>query len=105
MGTLEGHITIAPLEPVVREGKAEPTPAPEVYAAYPLIIYERDGKTEVERVTADADGSYRVVLPAGTYVVDAVRHGVGGAGELPREVNVAAGRATRLDVDIDTGIR
>jgi hypothetical protein len=70
-----------------------------------LVIYERDGKTEIERVTGDAEGNYRVVLPAGTYVVDTVRHGVGGAAELPREVSVVAGRVTRLDVDIDTGIR
>jgi hypothetical protein len=104
-GAIEGHITIGPLVPVVREGEAEPTPAPEVYAAYPLVIYEQDGKTEVERVTADADGNYRVVLPAGTYVVDTIRQGVGGAGKLPREVNVVAGQVTRLDVDIDTGIR
>jgi hypothetical protein len=54
-GVLEGHLTIGPLSPVVIVGQAEPTPAPEVYAAYPIVIFDLDGKTEVARVTADAE--------------------------------------------------
>jgi hypothetical protein len=102
-GVLEGHVTIGPLVPVVREG--EPTPGLEVYAAYPIIIYARDGKTEIARAQVDASGNFCVVLPVGTYVVDIVHRGIGGGKGLPREVLIASGQVTRVDVEIDTGIR
>jgi len=104
-GVLEGHLTIGPLSPVTIAGQAEPTPAPEVYAAYPIVIYEPDGKTEVTRVTADADGNYRLVLPVGTYLVNTQPEGIAFSKDLPQEITILNGQVTRLDVDIDTGIR
>jgi hypothetical protein len=104
-GTLEGHVTIGPLVPVVQEGEAEPTPAPEVYAAREVVVFERDGKTEVARLKIDASGNYRAELPAGTYVVDINHVGIDTAADLPREIDITAQGVTRLDIDIDTGIR
>ena len=104
-GTLEGQVTIGPLVPVVREGEAEPTPAPEVYAAREIVIYKGNGKTEVTRLEIDASGWYRGVLPAGTYVVDINHLGIDSAASLPLEITITAGGVVRLDIDIDTGIR
>jgi hypothetical protein len=104
-GTLEGHVTIGPLVPVVRQGEPEPTPAPEVYAARQIVVFARDGQTEVARAQVDAGGDYRVTLPAGTYVVDINHAGIDRAADLPKTVQISAGQVTRLDVDIDTGIR
>ena len=104
-GVLEGHVMISPLAPVAREGEPEPTPAPEVYAAYPIIIYARDGKTEIARAQVDANGNFRLTLPVGTYIVDTIHRGVGGGKGLPRAVEIVSGQVTRVDVEIDTGIR
>lgn len=104
-GTLEGHVTIGPLVPVLREGEVEPTPAPEVYAARAIVVFRQDGETEVTRLQIDADGDYRAELPAGTYVVDINHSGIDRAADLPREIEIIAGQVTRLDIDIDTGIR
>ena len=104
-GTLEGHVTIGPLVPVMREGEPEPTPAPEVYASRQIVIYAQDGRTEITRVQIDAKGSYRVTLPVGTYVVDINRIGIDRGIDLPKTVEIVSGGVTRLDVDIDTGIR
>ena len=104
-GVLEGHVTIGPLVPVVREGEPEPTPAPEVYASRQIVIYAQDGRTEVARVQIDPRGDYRVELAVGTYVVDINYVGIDTAKELPKSVQIRAGKITRLDVDIDTGIR
>lgn len=104
-GTLQGHVTIGPLVPVVREGELEPTPAPEVYAARKIVVYEKDGATVAAQVDIDAQGNYAVGLPAGSYVVDINRLGIDSAAGLPTEVIVRAGEVTVLDVDIDTGIR
>ena len=98
-------MTIGPLVPVVREGEPEPTPAPEVYAIRQMVIFAADGQTEVTRVQIDAQGNYRVELPVGTYVVDINHAGIDMAKELPKTVEIAAGETTRLDVEIDTGIR
>lgn len=102
---LEGHVTIGPLVPVVIEGVPEPTPAPEVYAAREIVIFSSDGKTEVAWAKIDAEGNYRIELAVGTYVVDINHAGIDFAKGLPHEVVILAGQATRLDVDIDTGIR
>ena len=104
-GVFEGHVTIGPLVPVVREGEPEPTPAPEVYASRQIVIYASDGRTEVARVQIDGKGNYRVELAAGTYVVDINHVGIDMAKWLPRTVEIVAGQVTRLDLDIDTGIR
>jgi hypothetical protein len=104
-GTLEGHVTIGPLVPVVREGEPEPTPAPEVYASRQIVIYAKDGRNEITRVEIDAQGNYRVELPAGTYVVDINRMGIDRGIDLPTKVEILEGATTRLDVEIDTGIR
>ncbi|MGB3903843.1 MAG: hypothetical protein WBB22_02885 [Anaerolineae bacterium] len=104
-GMLEGHVTIGPLVPVVREGEPEPTPAPEVYASRQIVIYAQDGRTEITRVQIDAKGNYRVTLPVGTYVVDINRIGIDRGIDLPKTVEIVSGGVTRLDVEIDTGIR
>ena len=108
-GTLEGYVTIGPLVPVSREGVPAPTPAPEVYAAREIVIYAEDGQSEVARAqinhSVDYRGSYRITLPIGTYVVDIIRIGVDRGASLPAKVEILTDQVTRLDIDIDTGIR
>ncbi len=105
VGTLEGHVTIGPLVPVVREGEPEPTPAPEVFASRQIVICAQDGRTEITRVEIDGKGNYRVKLPVGTYVVDINRIGIDRGIDLPKTVDIVSGGVTRLEVEIDTGIR
>jgi hypothetical protein len=104
-GILEGHVTIGPLVPVLREGEVEPTPAPEVYAAREIVVFEEDGRTEFARLKIDPSGNYRAELPVGTYVVDINRIGIDTAMGLPKEIIIESGIVTKLDIDIDTGIR
>ena len=103
-GTLEGHVSIGPLVPVPREGEPEPTPAPEVYAGRQIVVFSGSGR-EIARVQIDGQGNYRLALPAGSYRVDINHAGIDSAAGLPAEVEILAGQTSRLDVDIDTGIR
>ena len=91
--------------PVVREGEAEPTPGPEVYAAREVVVFEEDGKTEFTRIKIDAKGDFRAELPVGTYVLDINHSGIDIAKDLPKEIVITDQGVTRLDIDIDTGIR
>jgi hypothetical protein len=104
-GTLEGHVTIGPLSPVVQAGASEPTPAPEVYAARQIVILSEDGEKELARVQISADGIYRIELAPGAYQVDIARTGIDFSKDLPARVEIRSDETTRLDVDIDTGIR
>jgi hypothetical protein len=104
-GVIEGHVTIGPLRPVIREGEAEPTPAPEVYASREVILFESDGRTEFQRLKIDANGNYQAEVPVGRYVVDINHTGIDTAANLPLEIEIISQEITRLDIDIDTGIR
>jgi hypothetical protein len=104
-GVLEGHVTIGPLVPVVREGEEAPTPAPEVYMAREIVIFRENGKTEFTRLKIDTQGNYRAELPVGTYVVDINRIGIDSAAGLPKQIEITRRGITKLDIDIDTGIR
>lgn len=105
LGTLQGHVTIGPLVPVLREGESEPTPAPEVYAAREVVVFEENGKTEFIRLGIDGKGNYRAELPVGIYVVDINHIGIDSAADLPKKIVITGEGVTRLDIDIDTGIR
>ena len=104
-GSLQGHVTIGPLVPVMREGKPEPTPAPEVYSARQIVISSIDGQAELARVEINAQGIYQVSLPVGEYFVDINRLGIDSAAGLPTTIQIDHQQVTTLDIDIDTGIR
>ena len=104
-GLLEGQVTIGPLVPVMREGEDAPTPAPEVYAAREIVVYKKNGKTEFTRLGIDSNGWYQGELPVGTYVIDINRLGIDSAAGLPKQIEIRADSTTRLDIEIDTGIR
>ncbi len=104
-GILEGQVTIGPLVPVERIGVPTPTTPPEAYAARSLDIFQPDGATLVVNVKIDSDGTYRVELPPGTYVVKLASTGIDRGVSLPQTVEIVSGQSLRLDFDIDTGIR
>jgi hypothetical protein len=104
-GGLEGQVKIGPLVPVLREGEEAPTPAPEVYAAREIVVYKKNGVTEFARLEIDPKGMYQGELPVGVYLIDINRIGIDSAAGLPKEIEIKPNIVTRLDIEIDTGIR
>ena len=104
-GTLTGHVTIGPLQPVQREGEPAPTPGPEVYAAWEIVVRTLDTRKEVARAAIDDEGTYAVELQAGTYTVTAEQTVGRGLSQSTHTVGITAGQTTQQDIDIDTGIR
>jgi hypothetical protein len=98
-GTLSGVVTRGPITPVCAAEQPCDEPAPNV-----TLVFLR-GQDVRGRVTTDRDGRYRLRLPAGTYMV---RRAVATTPDRkldPNAVRVRAGRVTRVDFSIDTGIR
>jgi hypothetical protein len=90
---LYGDVTRGPISPVcVAE---QPCDEP---AAGAVLVFSREGR-EIVRAKAKVDGSYRVRIPAGVYVVRAGRR------VEPAKVRVLRGRMLRVNFSIDTGIR
>jgi hypothetical protein len=104
-GFLEGHLKIiSPREVEL----ADETPAPitgENYADYPLVILSQDGKKEIARVTADANGNYRIALPPGDYVLDVRGRTRGHVRAKPQRFTIVSNQTIRVNKDIDTGVR
>ena len=105
LGVVTGQVTIRPLSPVEEEAEAPPTPLPELYEGQVILIYGPDREEVVRRAEIDTEGSYRVEVPPGTYVVDIRRAGPVSAAGLPKTIQVTAGETVRVNVVIDTGIR
>ena len=103
-GTLHGKVAIGPLQPVVTPGEPAEVPC-EVYEARKVMVYDKSGEKLVEQVDIDCVGRYSVKLEPGTYTVDINRLGIDFSKGLPAQVQIKSGITTRLDIDIDTGIR
>jgi hypothetical protein len=95
---IRGVVIKGPITPVCRAGT--PCSAP---AAGVVLLVVRNGAT-VARATTARDGSFRVVLPPGSYLIRLTKASVPG-GMAPRAVRVRAGRFELVKLMIDTGIR
>lgn len=103
-GVLTGHALIGPMTPIQKDGEPPADVPAEVYTSRHLEVRRVAGGPVVCKTRLRADGSYRVRLAAGTYVVDVVPGGFE-KGKGPQTVTVRRGRTTQADFDIDTGIR
>jgi hypothetical protein len=96
---LRGVVVRGPIAPVcVAE---DPCTAP---ARNVTLLFSRNARIVGRTVTDDA-GRYRVRLPAGVYAVRRPGSMGIGRGIEPNRARVYAGRFSRVDFSIDTGIR
>lgn len=105
-GYLEGKITIGPLCPVERN-PPDPNclPTAETYKAWPIAVWTPGKIILAAQIETGISGTYKIALPAGSYVVDLERQSVIGARNLPANIDIRSGQTTVLDINIDTGIR
>jgi hypothetical protein len=104
-GILTGKDTVGPLTPVERVDVTPPVPDPAVFTSRKLLLYRADGETLIEVIPLEAAGYYgvyNVTLKPGTYALGYAY--MGSVRHLPA-FTIEADKTTRVDVDIDTGIR
>ena len=96
---IEGTILVSPSRPgPVRKDSPSIAPAPHV------AFVVKKGDATVSSFTTDVDGGFRVLLPAGHYVV--TREDAGAAvGHWRFEADVAAGAMTNVKWTGDSGMR
>jgi hypothetical protein len=93
-----GVVSRGPVTPVCRTN--EPCDAP---AAGVVLRFSRED-APVRTVKTDADGVYRILLPAAIYSVTTNQRSFGKQ-PSPHRVKVRLAHVDRLDFHIDTGIR
>ena len=96
-GTLHGTVMRGPIAPVCRVGIPCSAPAKHV------TLYFTRNSSKRSTVTDDR-GRYAIRLPAGVYAVKTDQRPFGTTPQ-PRSARVRAMLTTRVDFDIDTGIR
>jgi hypothetical protein len=107
VGFVEGRVTIGPLLPGPERIDQTPPPIPpEMFAQYVIRVYRSDGTTKVVDAKINSDGTYRIGLGPGSYMIGAERSDGGrmfGGGLQPIEIQ--SGQTVQLDINIDTGLR
>ena len=109
VGLLHGKVNIGPVSPVEQPGQ-NTTLRCDVYDIRKIMIYDKDGEKLLMQVDIDCNAEenyarYRVELAPGVYVIDINHIGIDYSDEVPKQVVISSGITTRLDIDIDTGIR
>jgi hypothetical protein len=96
---LHGVVERGPIAPVCVAEQPCTEPARNV-----TLLFSRNSRV-VGRAVTDTAGRYRVRLPAGVYAVRRPGSMGIGRGIEPNRARVYAGRFSRVDFSIDTGIR
>jgi hypothetical protein len=104
-GTLQGHLKIVSLATVQPADGSIPTVTPETYKEYPLAVLSSDGKQQIASVTADAHGNFRVALPPGSYLLDIENRARKHVRAKAVPFSIATRETSRVDMEMDTGVR
>lgn len=97
---IEGVITMSPARPgptLVDVPDSKPIPKTD------FVVQNEKGT--VTTFTTDDQGKFRVLVPAGHYTVLMQGKKIGVRRTGPFDVDVAAGKMTKVQWDIDTGLR
>jgi hypothetical protein len=81
-------------------------PTEETYKAYPVYVCSPDGSKKIQLISPTLDGTFKMELPAGNYLVilDKENGGIGSS-NLPQEITIKPLETTLISIEIDTGIR
>lgn len=95
-----GIVTIGPINPVEKGGEINYKP----YQAT-IIIKTEDSLAEIERFTSNIDGTFKVYLKPGKYILEPLKSNEPFPFGKPVEVEVKPSQFTKINISLDTGIR
>lgn len=104
-GRLSGLVTIGPNCPGPEQSGAPCVTQPSAYAARKILVYNAARTNLLFTVDIDSQGLYVIDLAPAKYTVDLKPNGIDKTSDLPKVVDIHANTVTRVDVNIDTGIR
>ena len=103
-GRLSGVVTIGPNCPVETETNPCPT-QPSAYALRKVLVYDEAKTKLIATVDIDEHGLYLIDLAPAKYLVELKAVGIDRSGDVPATVTIQNNVVTKLDINIDTGLR
>ena len=103
-GRLSGVVTIGLNCPVESDTNPCPTP-PSAYALRKIVVYDQAKTKLIATVDIDEHGLYLIDLPPAKYLIDLKGAGIDRSGDVPTTVTIQNNVVTKLDINIDTGLR
>ena len=94
-----GRLTLGPQCPV----ETVDEPCPDAPTTGTVAARDRTSGDVIAEASSDDDGTYRLEVPAGAYVLEATAEGAMSCS--PVDVDVASGMTEEADIPCDTGIR
>ena len=105
-GRLSGVVTIGPNCPGPQRDDVPCPTQPSAYAARKILVYNEAKTNLLFTVDIDSQGSYFIDLAApAKYSVDLKPNGSDRTSDLPKVIDIHPNTVTRVDVNIDTGLR
>ena len=95
-----GMVTIGPINPLEKEGEINFKP----YQAT-IIIKTENSLAEIERFTSNIDGTFKIYLKPGKYILEPLKSNGPFPFGKPVEVEVKPNQFTKINISLDTGIR
>ena len=96
-GTLEGRLLATASGGAQLADQPNATPD---YSQFLLIVRSSDARTEIARTKPDAEGSYRVSLPPGEYVLAVEKQGGRPTRAAPQKFTITADKTIRVDTAV-----
>ena len=104
IGILKGIVTIGPNCPVQQQGQDCPPPL-DAFQIRKVLVYDEAKTKLLFTLDINSGGGYTATLLTGKYTVDMKLVGIDQSPDVPAVVTIHANTVTRLDIDVDTGLR
>jgi hypothetical protein len=103
-GIMEGHLKIvSPRVVEPSDNMPRPSFAPASYSKFSLIVLTRAAKKEIAHLPVAQDGSYRISLPPGDYILDLQDRAAKRIHAKPQPFTVVSNQSVRVDLTIFVG--
>jgi hypothetical protein len=107
-GALKGKITIGPLCPVETiPPQPQCLPTADTYKAWQTSVWNLSKTKLMLDIKPELNGNYFIKIPVGEYLIDFREMNITriGGNNLPVKIKITTSDTTRVDINIDTGIR
>jgi len=105
IGEVEGQIKVLVSKGTQLADDSSPSKNKPAYGDYPVVVLSKDRKTEIAQVPVDAEGHFRLNLPAGEYILDIKPQSQRRLLETARSFSVAPGKTVHVDLEIESAVQ
>jgi hypothetical protein len=104
-GAVEGEMKLVFSKGTQLADDSSPSKNKAPFGDYPVVVLSKDRKTEIAQVPVDAEGHFRINLPAGDYILDVKPVSRRRLLATARPFSVLPGKTVHVDLEIESAIQ